>query len=127
MYEESIAEWKTLLTLRGARKFARVMQRAYERAGYKGALIKVAQWLTRAFYLLQVLKYVPLRKQRFSPLLIAMFYAEAGEKDRAFRWLNKAYKEREPQLLTLKVNPHWDTIRSDSRFEELLKKIGLEK
>jgi serine/threonine-protein kinase len=128
MYEESVAEWKTLLTLRGARNVARVMQRAYERAGYKGALIKVAEWMTRAFYLLQVLKYVPLMKRRYiSPLVIATFCAEGGEKDLAFRWLNKAYKEREPQLLTLKVNPHWDTIRSDSRFEELLRKIGLEK
>lgn len=128
MHEESLAEWKTLLTLRGARKVARVIQRAYEQAGYKGALINATKWMTRAFYLLHVLKYVPLMKRTYiSPLMIAMFYAEAGEKDRAFRWLNRAYKEHEPQMLTLKVNPHWDSVRSDSRFEELLRKIGVGK
>jgi hypothetical protein len=47
-----------------------------------------------------------------------------GEKDRAFAELNKAYENRISSLLYLKVEPQLDPLRSDPRFQELLKKVG---
>ena len=56
--------------------------------------------------------------------VIALGYASLGNKERAFTWLDQAYKDRAFQLQQLKVDPRWDPLRSDPRFPELLKKIG---
>lgn len=47
------------------------------------------------------------------PTQIARLYAHAGEKDRALDWLEKAYEEREPPLVHLRVGWDWDSLRSD--------------
>jgi len=49
-----------------------------------------------------------------------------GEKDEAFAWLEKAYQDRDMRLCRLKVDPRWDSMRSDPRFIEILKRIGLQ-
>ena len=56
---------------------------------------------------------------------IAALYAELGDKDQAFRWLNTAYQERDYSLLGLKTDYSLDPIRSDPRFAELVRKVGL--
>jgi tetratricopeptide (TPR) repeat protein len=56
---------------------------------------------------------------------IAMIYVGLGDKDHAFLWLNKAYDEHAFKLTWLKVEPPWDPLRSDPRFQELVKKIGI--
>ncbi|RPJ61699.1 MAG: hypothetical protein EHM23_06030 [Acidobacteria bacterium] len=45
--------------------------------------------------------------------------------DRVFEWLERAYADREAQLLFLKVTPAYDSLRADARFERLLERIGL--
>jgi len=56
---------------------------------------------------------------------IALIYIGLGDKDRAFEWLWKAYDDREAKLVELKIDPTWNNLHSDPRFNELLKKIGL--
>ena len=56
---------------------------------------------------------------------IATMYADLGDKDQAFRWLNTAYQERDWLLLGLKTDFAFDSIRSDPRFAELVRKVGL--
>src|SRR5207302_4834282 len=56
---------------------------------------------------------------------IASIYASLGEKDEAFAWLDKAYDERDVGLLLLKSDAGWDKLRSDARFERLLKRMKL--
>jgi hypothetical protein len=52
-------------------------------------------------------------------------YADLGDKDQAFRWLNTAYQERDWWLEGLKTYFPLDPIRSDPRFAELVRKVGL--
>jgi len=62
-----------------------------------------------------------------SPTMMAAAYGVLGEKDEAFAWLEKAYQERNLVLGYLKVRPTFDSLRSDQRFSQLLKRIRLEK
>jgi serine/threonine-protein kinase len=58
---------------------------------------------------------------------LALVYAALGENDSAFRCLEKSYDRREEALLSIKVDPKVDPLRSDPRFMTLLKNIGIEK
>ena len=59
------------------------------------------------------------------PYNIARIYGTLGEKDRAFAWLEKAYASRQPFLYYLKAEPRFDSLRSDPRYHDLLKRINL--
>ncbi len=50
---------------------------------------------------------------------------ELGEKDKAFAELNKSYENREYFMILLKVDPRLDPLRSDPRFQDLLRRVGL--
>ncbi|HKY28455.1 MAG TPA: winged helix-turn-helix domain-containing protein [Pyrinomonadaceae bacterium] len=66
------------------------------------------------------------RQGQSSPYHIAMIYAGLGDKDQTFAWLEKAYSEHSRPLASgINVNPAWDGIRSDSRFENLRRRMGL--
>ncbi|UCE04812.1 MAG: protein kinase [bacterium] len=56
---------------------------------------------------------------------IGLAYALLGEKDQAMMWLNRAYEENPFSLQRIKVEPGFDSLRSDPRFKELLKKMRL--
>jgi tetratricopeptide (TPR) repeat protein len=57
---------------------------------------------------------------------LALVYAALGENDSAFKCLEQSYERHEESLLSLKVDPKVDPLRSDPRFVALLKKIGIE-
>jgi TolB-like protein/Flp pilus assembly protein TadD len=64
--------------------------------------------------------------QRYvSAYSFALVYAGLGEKDRAFEWLEKSYQDHTPYLSTIKVDPLLDNLRSDPRFAELMRRVGL--
>jgi TolB-like protein/DNA-binding winged helix-turn-helix (wHTH) protein/Tfp pilus assembly protein PilF len=58
-----------------------------------------------------------------SPYFMAGIYAGLGEKDRAFEWLHKAYEDGD--FMQLKLDPFLDSLRSDPRFRELLRRVNL--
>jgi len=61
-----------------------------------------------------------------SPYYIAMIYAGLGDKDQTFAWLDESYREHSRPLASgINVNPIWDGIRSDPRFENLRRRMGL--
>ena len=65
-------------------------------------------------------------KQRYiSPYLFAVVHAGLGDKDQTFAWLDKTLQERSVFLIWLKVEPQFDPLRDDPRFQDLLKRIGL--
>jgi hypothetical protein len=55
----------------------------------------------------------------------AIVYAGLGEKDKAFQWLERSYQEHAPRMMRLKVDPFLDNLRSDPRFDDLVRRIGL--
>ena len=57
---------------------------------------------------------------------MAMVYASLGDNDNAFIWLEKSYQRHEESLCSLKVDPKLNSLHSDPRFNEMLRKIGLE-
>jgi serine/threonine protein kinase/Tfp pilus assembly protein PilF len=65
-------------------------------------------------------------KQRYvMSISIALVYTGLGDKDQAFAWLAKAYENRNGWLSEIKADPTFDSLRSDPRFAQLLKNIGL--
>jgi len=65
-------------------------------------------------------------KESFVPaLFVALVYAGLEDKDQAFTWLEKAYEERFNRLAYLKVDALWDPLRSDPRFADLLRRVGI--
>jgi tetratricopeptide (TPR) repeat protein len=59
-----------------------------------------------------------------SPYSLAALYAELDEKDASFEWLERAFRERDSDLASLKVDPAFDSLHSDARFFNLLRRIG---
>jgi tetratricopeptide (TPR) repeat protein len=67
-----------------------------------------------------------LSKQTYvSPLWMAVAHVGLGNKDQAFAWFEKVFEERvSGGGVSLKVNPIFDSIRSDPRFQDLLRRAG---
>lgn len=71
-------------------------------------------------------KFEEARKGRYvSPFLIALLCTGLDKKDEAFEWLNKAYDERDPQLIWVKLEPELEPLHSDPRFASLLQRMGI--
>ena len=67
-----------------------------------------------------------LNERRYvTPAALAYVYVGLGDKDRAFVWLEQAYQERSNYIAYLKVNPIVDSLRSDPRFADLVRRVGL--
>ena len=57
--------------------------------------------------------------------ILASVYIALGDKDEALNQLERAYKNRDWAQLQLKVTPYWDPLRSDPRFQDLVRRVGL--
>jgi tetratricopeptide (TPR) repeat protein len=56
---------------------------------------------------------------------IAQVYASRGDSDKSFEWLERAYRQRDPGLPSMKIDPLLQSLRRDSRYSQLLHKMGL--
>jgi len=65
------------------------------------------------------------RSHPVDPMLVAWAYLGMGDKDHAFVWFEKAYAQHSNELVSLRVSPACDPLRSDPRFQDLLRRIGL--
>ncbi len=62
-----------------------------------------------------------------SPFMIARLYADRGDKENAFHWLDIAYREHDCLLITVNTSIQFAPLRSDPRYSELVRSIGLPK
>jgi tetratricopeptide (TPR) repeat protein len=65
------------------------------------------------------------RKNGVGRYEIALVYAGLGKKQEAFKWLEEAYNAHDVGLVYLKIDPCLDPLRSDPRFDDLLRRVGL--
>ncbi len=114
-YEEAIAALTKATTLSPSNPFhVSALGHAYAVSGQKSEAMKILDQLNE----LSQRRYV-------SPHEIAIIYAGLGEKEQAFAWLEKAYADRSWRLPFLKVEPRFDSLRSDPRFADLVRRVGL--
>jgi len=59
------------------------------------------------------------------PVWIAVIELGLGDKNQAFDWLEKAYSDRSAWLVNLKVDPFFDSVKTDPRYGDLLRRVGL--
>jgi len=94
--------------------------------GLLGMTYALADQNIKAFEILEKMEKLSETKY-LSPMYKALIFLGLGNKDKAFTYIDKAFIDREPFLCYLKTIPVVDSLRSDPRFIELLKKMGLEK
>jgi serine/threonine protein kinase/TolB-like protein/Tfp pilus assembly protein PilF len=112
-YDEAIAEFKAMaLEGRNTMQLPN-LGRVYAAAGRKAEALKSISQLRE------------LSKRRYvSSWQIAGIYAALGDSDQALAWLEKAYEGRSDGLILLKVDPTVDSLRSDPRFQDLLRRMN---
>ena len=114
-HEEGAREWEEVMRALGYSEIADTMQRGMQKSGYQSALKALAEGMEAG-------------DEHGEPppsFFAAMIYGQLGQKDRAFNWLERGYRERSPAFSALKVDPCWDPLRSDPRFKDLVRRVGL--
>jgi len=111
-YEEALATEKALWAARGDSEAIEALDHGYTEGGYRGALRRTADTLAA-------------RPPVVTPNGIAVLYLRAGENERALTWLEKAYEARDPNLPYASSAPWYDSLRSDPRFRDLLRRMNL--
>ena len=89
------------------------LDEGYAQGGYAEAMKRAAEFLVAR-----------LPKTYCLPGDIAMYYALAGEKDKAFEWFERGLKVHDPGMPYLGM-PYYDSLRPDPRYQDLLRKIRL--
>jgi TolB-like protein/Flp pilus assembly protein TadD len=114
MYEPAIAALRKGVELsQGASVFLASLGEAYAAAGSRAEAQKTLEQLTE------------LSKQRYvMPYPVARIYTALGKKDEALRWLETAYRERAALMVFLKIDPRLDDLRSEPRFQDLLRRMN---
>ncbi|MEP6913837.1 MAG: winged helix-turn-helix domain-containing protein [bacterium] len=118
MYDEAYRALQELITAEKDKETAALVSRTYATSGYEKA---------REVYLKKTLMSLEKRAQQenFNPLDAAIACALLGNRDEAFKWLEEAYRDHSFGLIYLKVDPEFDSLRSDQRYTDLLRRINL--
>ncbi len=118
MYDEAYRALQELITSEKDKEMAALVSRTYAASGYDKA---------REVYLKKRLLSLEKQAQQenFNPLDAAISFALLGNRDEAFKWLEQAYRDHSFGLIYLRVNPEFDSLRSDPRYTDLLRRINL--
>jgi TolB-like protein/DNA-binding winged helix-turn-helix (wHTH) protein len=115
MQQESAREFEDAVLLQGDKEFAAQFRHAFEKGGDKA----VAEWRIKRRSNPEV------KKIYLSSLVLAHWYARAGEKQRALNALEDAYQEHVPFMVFLQSEPDFDILHSEPRYQALVQKMGL--
>jgi tetratricopeptide (TPR) repeat protein len=114
MYPESWAMQAKGCAAVGFQEVAEAIERGHEEAGYPGAMRGGAIALSERR-----------RRHHFSAVWIAILFAFGEDKETAFQWLETGAEERDPFLVYARVAPYWDSLRSDPRFQDILRRLAI--
>ena len=121
MLKEAIAQWSLALTLSGEAGHAAILGETYAKSGFEAAVRALAQ---------KKIEQLNERAQR-GEYVPAMEYLKAytrlGEKEQAFTWLEKTVEERNWFAFETRINPVFDDLRADPRFETSMQRLFLGK
>lgn len=114
MYADAVREARRATELSGFQTFSAVHE------GY--ALTKMDKREEARAILEKLLK---LSEQRFvPPSHIALLYNALGEREQTFMWLERAIEVGDAKLTFLKVEPKWNNLRGDPKFQDLMRRVG---
>ena len=114
LFPEALAEYQRAERLSpDTPKMSATLRQGYLKAGAKG------YWESKLqlFRAQSKREYVP-------PYFFAVTYASLGDRDRAMEWLEKEYQEGHDGVVYLKVDPHFDSLRSDPRFQAMVRRMN---
>jgi serine/threonine protein kinase/Flp pilus assembly protein TadD len=112
--DQTIAALKDIPLKEGNYGYTALLGIAYAKAG----MVQEAQNVFNELLEASSSHYMP-------PYYLAMIAANQGDKNEAFTWLDKAYKERSGWIPCLKQDPLSESLRTDARFSDLLRRVGL--
>jgi serine/threonine-protein kinase len=113
-FEASLAELKAIYGSLGDREVGAALVQGHAQAGYSGAMKRAADVLAARS-----------RKALVLPVWVAGSYVRAGERARALEWLERALEARDPNLPSVNPDPDFDGLRSEPRFQAILRRMNL--
>jgi hypothetical protein len=113
MNEQSETELEKSYELQGLPKMAAAAQKAWLQGGEKAVL----QWNAHNLEAEASKHYV-------SSWNLALVFARTGEKDETMRYLEAAFRDHDPNLITVRYEPVFDFLNDDPRYQAILKKMG---
>jgi TolB-like protein/Flp pilus assembly protein TadD len=112
-YEPAIAAYRKAIPLWPGSTCIAGLGEAYAAAGYREEAHKTLDHLSQ------------LSRERYvTPWGVARIYAALGEPEEALRWLETGYQQRAEWMVLLKVDPCFDVLRSDPRFQDLMRRMN---
>ncbi|MFH1944617.1 MAG: protein kinase, partial [Acidobacteriota bacterium] len=114
MHEEALEMWRVSYVANGDSEAVDALARGFEEEGYSGALTRLAEMMIKRS-----------RTTFVTPWRIGTMFTRAGKTDEAIEWLEKAYDAHDPNMPSVFVDPIFDGLRGDPRFQELLRKMNL--
>jgi TolB-like protein/DNA-binding winged helix-turn-helix (wHTH) protein/Tfp pilus assembly protein PilF len=114
MFQEAASEWLRVNVLSGNPAPTLRYAAVRDAAGYQRSMQLYLERLRRERS----------RREYVSPMGMAVVYARLGRAEQALAWLEEAYRQRAPRLSALKVDPLFDFLRSNPRFQDLLRRMN---
>lgn len=108
-YASAVEELAKVQDARGEPDAAKLIRNSFAKGDWQGFLRKITDERTRL---------------KLYPYFVATFFAELGEKDKAFAMLNEAIETKDQHTGQMKVDPYMNPLRDDPRFQKVLKKAG---
>jgi serine/threonine protein kinase/tetratricopeptide (TPR) repeat protein len=114
MYPEAVAEWQAATRISGQAANAAAAGDAFQKSGYRGFLKADLDWIQKN------------PQANVPDYMVARLHALLGQTNDAFASLEKSYAAREGAIVYLKSDPVMDPLRSDPRFQDLLRRVNLQ-
>ena len=113
-FEEALAEARASFSAQGDGEVVKALERGQRQAGYAGAMRAAADTLAARA-----------RTRYVMAFSVALLYANAGEKEAAIDWLERAYQQHGALLEYIRISPEFEALRPDPRYQDLLRRLNL--